>query len=69
MIVLSCRTPSMASCIVLGMGVAVIVRTLTPWQSSLIRSLWRTPNRCSSSTIKRLKYLNWTARLSSLRSR
>ncbi|MNE70102.1 hypothetical protein D3C80_1658680 [compost metagenome] len=34
-----------------GIGVAVSVRISTSARIALIRSLWRTPNRCSSSTI------------------
>ena len=36
-----------------GMGVAVRVSTSTVARSWRMRSLWRTPKRCSSSTIRR----------------
>ena len=44
------RSPPIAICKVRGIGVAVSVSTSTCVRSSLRRSLWVTPNRCSSST-------------------
>ncbi|OPZ61514.1 MAG: hypothetical protein BWY85_02382 [Firmicutes bacterium ADurb.Bin506] len=53
------RTPTMAMCSVRGIGVAVRVSTSTSFLSSLSRSFWATPKRCSSSTTTRPRFLNW----------
>ncbi len=45
------RMPLMAMFRVRGIGVAVSVRMSHSARSSLRRSLWRTPKRCSSSTM------------------
>ena len=47
------RTPDSDMCSVRGMGVAVRVSASTLARSCLIRSLWATPKRCSSSTTRR----------------
>ena len=47
--------------IVRGIGVADMVRTLTVGRSCLIFSFCRTPNRCSSSMIRRPKSRNFTS--------
>ena len=49
-----------------GMGVAVSVNTSTSARIAFIASLWRTPNRCSSSMINSPKSLNLTLSLKSL---
>ena len=54
------RRPSSDIARVRGIGVAVSVRTSTSARSALSRSLWRTPKRCSSSTITRPRFLNLT---------
>ncbi len=46
------RIPVTAICSVRGIGVAVSVRTSTCARSCLMRSLWATPKRCSSSTTR-----------------
>jgi len=43
------------------MGVAVSASTSTEARSCFIRSLWATPNRCSSSTISRPRFLKTTS--------
>src|SRR5437016_2483288 len=55
------RTPDIAIWRVRGMGVAVSVRTSTCVRSCLRRSLWRTPNHCSSSMMTNPKFLNCTS--------
>ena len=52
------RIPDRAMFRVRGMGVAERVSTSTPLEISFSRSLWATPNRCSSSIISRPKSLN-----------
>ena len=54
------RIPDKAMLRVLGMGVADRVSTSTPLEISFSRSLWDTPKRCSSSTTKSPRSLNWT---------
>ena len=49
-----------------GIGVADSVRTSTPREISFNRSLWLTPKRCSSSTIKSPRSLKCTFFCSSL---
>ena len=44
-----------------GIGVAVRVRTSTSARRALSRSFWRTPKRCSSSTITRPRRRNATS--------
>ena len=56
------RTPERAMCSVRGIGVAVRVSTSTAVRSCLMRSLWVTPKRCSSSTTSRPRFLNRTSR-------
>ena len=60
------RRPSSAMPSVRGIGVAVSVSTSTSARSAFIASLWRTPKRCSSSTISRPRRLNLTSPDSSL---
>ncbi len=55
----SSRSPEMAMLSVLGMGVAVSVSTSTSDRIDFIFSLCLTPNRCSSSTIRRPRSLNF----------
>ncbi len=55
------RIPDNAMFSVRGMGVAVIDNTSTSDCMALIRSLSRTPKRCSSSTIIRPKLANLTS--------
>ena len=55
----------MAMFSVRGMGVAVSVSTSTPRESSLMCSLCVTPKRCSSSTTRRPRFLNFTSLLKS----
>ena len=52
-ITLMSRRPSSDMCSVRGIGVADMVSTSTSLRSCFSRSLWRTPKRCSSSTITR----------------
>ena len=59
------RSPPIAICSVRGMGVAVSVSTSTWVRSSLSRSLWVTPKRCSSSMTSRPRSLKRTSRDSS----
>ena len=54
------RTPIREICNVLGIGVAVNVKTSISFLSSLILSFCSTPNLCSSSIIKRPSSLKWT---------
>ena len=54
------RIPLKAMFKVRGIGVAVRVNISTSARIALIRSLSRTPKRCSSSTIIKPKSLNWT---------
>ena len=54
------RIPENAIFSVLGIGVAVSVSMSTSARIALIRSLSRTPKRCSSSTIIKPKFLNCT---------
>src|SRR5690625_2336500 len=56
--------PSIDICNVLGIGVAVSVRTSTFVLICLIFSLCLTPNRCSSSTINKPKFLYTTSSVS-----
>ena len=49
------RRPSMLMCNVRGIGVADIVSTSTVFRICFSRSLWVTPNRCSSSMTTRPK--------------
>ena len=58
--------PERAIFSVRGIGVAERVSTSTPRESSLSRSLWLTPKRCSSSTIKSPRSLKTTDFCSSL---
>ena len=55
------RMPASDMFRVRGIGVAVIVNTSTRRRSCLMRSLWATPNRCSSSTINSPRSLNRTS--------
>ena len=55
------RAPISANCRVRGMGVAVRVSTSTVARNFFRRSLCWTPNRCSSSMIKRPRSLNSTS--------
>ncbi len=55
------RSPSSDMCSVLGIGVALMVRTSTLCRSCFKRSLCRTPKRCSSSTISNPRSLNTTS--------
>ena len=55
------RTPIIDMWRVRGMGVAVKVRTSTLCRSSLRRSFWATPKRCSSSTITSPRSLKTTS--------
>ena len=57
-IVLISRMPVSAISSVRGIGVAVIVSTSTLARNCFSRSLWATPNRCSSSTTSRPRSLN-----------
>ena len=52
------RRPDSAMLSVRGMGVADSVSTSTPRESSFNRSLWLTPKRCSSSTMRSPRLLN-----------
>ena len=63
---LKSRKPSSAMPIVRGMGVAVSVSTSTSARMAFMASLWRTPKRCSSSTISKPRSLYLTDALSSL---
>ena len=56
------RSPPIAICSVRGIGVAVSVNTSTCVRSSLRRSLWVTPKRCSSSTTSRPRSRKRTSR-------
>ena len=60
------RMPLMAMFRVRGMGVAERVSISTLVRSSLNRSLWATPNRCSSSMMQRPRSLNFTSFCTSL---
>ncbi len=60
------RIPLIAIFSVRGIGVAVSVRISTSARIALIRSLWRTPKRCSSSTISRPRSRSFTSLCSSL---
>jgi hypothetical protein len=53
------RIPETAICKVRGIGVAESVSTSTLVLSCLMRSLWVTPKRCSSSTTTRPSFLKW----------
>ena len=55
------RIPTRLICKVLGIGVAVNVSTSTVSLTCLIFSLWRTPKRCSSSTIRSPRSLYFTS--------
>ena len=55
------RSPLIAICMVRGIGVAVSVSTSTCERSSLSRSLWVTPNRCSSSMTHRPRFFQRTS--------
>ena len=55
------RNPSSDMCSVRGIGVADMVSTSTSLRSCFRRSLWRTPKRCSSSTITSPRSLNFTS--------
>ena len=57
-ITLMSRKPSSDMCKVRGMGVADMVSTSTSLRSCFSRSLWRTPKRCSSSTMTSPRSLN-----------
>ena len=52
------RNPDIAIFKVLGIGVALNVKTLTSFLYFLIFSLCRTPNLCSSSTTNKPSFLN-----------
>ena len=52
------RNPSIAIPKVLGIGVAVKVRISTSARNAFNASFWRTPKRCSSSTITRPRLAN-----------
>ena len=58
--------PSIAIPKVLGIGVAVSVKMSTSARSALRASFWRTPKRCSSSTITNPKFANCVSLESSL---
>ena len=58
--------PTIDICIVLGIGVAVIVKTSTLVFNCFIFSFAFTPKRCSSSIINNPKSLNSTSLLSNL---
>ena len=60
-ITLMSRSPTSDMCSVRGMGVAVMVSTSTFLRICFRRSLWRTPKRCSSSTISRPRSANLTS--------
>ena len=60
-ITLMSRSPSSDMCSVRGIGVADMVSTSTSLRSCFSRSLWRTPKRCSSSTITRPRSVNFTS--------
>ena len=60
------RSPDSAILSVRGIGVAESVSTSTPREISFSRSLWLTPKRCSSSTIKSPRSLKCTFFCSSL---
>ena len=55
------RRPAMAMLSVRGIGVAVRVSRCTLARSAFSASFWRTPKRCSSSTITRPRSLNFTS--------
>jgi len=55
------RRPAIAMLSVRGMGVAVSVNRCTLARSAFSASFWRTPKRCSSSTITRPRSLNFTS--------
>src|SRR5579872_310100 len=55
------RNPTSDMWSVRGIGVALMVSTSTLCLSCLMRSLWRTPKRCSSSTTSRPRSRNWTS--------
>jgi len=55
--VLMSRTPTSDMCRVRGMGVALRVKTSTSWRIFFRCSLCLTPKRCSSSMIKRPRFL------------
>ncbi|OPZ01771.1 MAG: hypothetical protein BWZ09_02649 [Alphaproteobacteria bacterium ADurb.BinA305] len=55
------RIPTSDMFNVLGIGVAVIVSTSTLRRICLMRSLWATPKRCSSSTTSRPRSLKATS--------
>ena len=55
------RSPASDRCRVRGIGVAVSVSTSTACFSALSRSLCRTPNRCSSSTMSSPRSRNCTS--------
>ena len=56
------RSPASDICSVRGIGVADIDRTSTRSRSCRSRSFWRTPKRCSSSTISSPRSLARTSR-------
>ena len=60
------RRPAIAMFSVRGIGVAVIVSRSTSARSFFSCSFWRTPKRCSSSTMTRPRFLNLTSGCSSL---
>lgn len=60
------RIPLIAMFSVRGIGVAVRVRISTSARIALMRSLCRTPNRCSSSTISSPRSRSFTSLCSSL---
>src|ERR1019366_5600953 len=60
-ITLMSRSPTSDICSVRGIGVADMVSTSTSVRICLMRSLWRTPKRCSSSTTSRPRSANFTS--------
>ncbi len=60
------RRPAIAMFSVRGIGVAVSVSRSTSARSFFSASFWRTPKRCSSSTMTRPRSLNFTSGCSSL---
>ena len=55
------RIPDSAKLSVLGIGVAVKVKTSTSERNFFSFSLWATPNLCSSSIITKPRFLNFTS--------
>ena len=60
------RSPSSDIASVRGIGVAVSVSTSTSARNAFRASFWRTPKRCSSSTMTRPRRLNLTSFCKSL---